>query len=82
MFCAFLSLVLRMYIGNVLAPWMHGNGFTMERVLREMTKVRVISTGSQKRLLNPLTKRQREIFSVLGASENDVKSFAEAHSKT
>jgi transposase len=82
MFCAFLSLILRMHIGNVLAPWMRENDFTMERVLREMTKVRVISTGSRKRLLNPLTKRQREILSALGASEDNMKSFVEAHPKT
>jgi hypothetical protein len=49
----------------------------MERVMREFAKVRCVQGASGKRMLNPLTKKQREMVELMGLSENDVASFVE-----
>jgi hypothetical protein len=35
-----------------------------ERVIRELSKIRAIKVGDKKRLLNPLTKTQKDIRGV------------------
>jgi transposase len=79
MFCAFLTLILRRSIENTLSEWMRKNNFTFERVLRELTKVRSISSSVKRRLANPLTKKQKEIYSLLGARIEDIELFIESY---
>jgi transposase len=77
MFCAFLVLIIRMHIENTLSKWMKEKHFTTEKVLRELTKIRSVSSA-QKRLLNPLTKKQKDILSYFDATHNEVKTFVES----
>ena len=76
-FCAFVALIARMPIENALGGWMCENRMTMERVLREFAKVRCVQGADGRRLLNPLTKKQREIVELMGFSEDDVRAFVE-----
>jgi len=78
MFCAFVALIARMSIENALRGWMRENRMTMERVLRELAKIRCVQGAGGKRMLNPLTKKQREIVELMGFSEDDVKAFVES----
>jgi transposase len=78
MFCAYLSLIVRMHIANKLSKWMDDHRFTIERVIRELTKIRTVSSLKSPRLLNPLTKLQREILEAFGAGVEDVKKYVEA----
>jgi len=79
MFCAFLGLILRKYVENSLSAWMRKNKFTFERVVRELIKVRSISSHGKRRLTNPLTKKQKEIFSLLGAKTEDIELFIDTY---
>jgi transposase len=79
MFCAFLTLIVRMHIENVLSKWMEEHNFTTERVLRELVKVRAVSFSGGMKLLNPLTKTQQEIFSAFGVSLENVNSYLESY---
>ena len=78
LFCAFVALIARMRIENALGEWMRGNRMTMERVMREFAKVRCVQGADGKRMLNPLTKKQREIYELMGFSEDDVRAFVES----
>ena len=78
LFCAFVALIARMRIENALGEWMRENRMTMERVMREFAKVRCVQGADGKRMLNPLTKKQREIYELMGFSEDDVRAFVES----
>jgi transposase len=81
MFCAFICLIVRMHIENKLSEWMKGNRFTIERVVRELAKVRSVMGQAGGRLLNPLTKKQREILAAFGSTDSDVKKHIAADTR-
>ena len=76
-FCAFVALIARMRIENALGERTRENRMTMERVMREFAKVRCVQGADGKRMLNPLSKKQREIVGLLGFTEDDVRAFVE-----
>lgn len=70
-FVSFISLIVRSYMLNSLASYMQISGFTFRKVLIELDKIKCldINVGSKPRLLNPLSKTAREIFTALGLSQ-------------
>lgn len=66
-FVTFLSLIVQAYLLRQLKPYMGENGLTLRNVLLELDKMKTIQyPGSHApRLLNPLTKRQRDIYGLL-----------------
>lgn len=75
MFCAFLSLICRLHMQNCLRDFMDDHNFSNERVIRELLKIRAIDICSKIRLLNPLTKTQRDILSCLGIDKDLIFAF-------
>lgn len=67
-FVSFLSLVVRSYISRQLKTYMQKNELTLHNILLELDKMKTIlyPGANDPRLLNPLTKRQREIYDLLG----------------
>ena len=67
LFVAFLSLIVQAYLLRQLKAYMQKNGLTLRNILLELDKMKTIQyPGSHKpRLLNPLTKKQREIYDLL-----------------
>ena len=65
-FVTFLSLIVQAYLLRQLKPYMGENGLTLRNVLLELDKMKTIQyPGSHApRLLNPLTKRQRDIYGL------------------
>ena len=66
-FVSFLSLIVRSYLLKRLKDYMRRNGLTLRKILLELDKIKTIQyPGSEEeRLLNPLTRRQREIYELL-----------------
>ena len=66
-FVSFLSLIVRSYLLKRLKDYMQKNGLTLRKILLELDKIKTIQyPGSEdERLLNPLTKQQREIYELL-----------------
>lgn len=66
-FVSFLSLIVRAYLLRQLRPYMQKNGLTLRNVLLELDKIKTLQyPGSRDpRLLNPVTKRQRDIYELL-----------------
>jgi transposase len=71
-FIAFVSLILRSILENVIGTYNRKNNMTIEKVMKELSKIRVVSFANGKSLLNPITKKQREILQEFGLSETDI----------
>ena len=66
-FVSFLSLIVQAYLLRQLKEYMQKNSLTLRNILLELDKLKTIQyPGSHKpRLLNPPTKKQREIYDLL-----------------
>lgn len=66
-FISFISLIVRSYILKALSPYMKTTGSTFRKILLELDKIKrfELYAASSQRLLNPLTKTQRDIFAAL-----------------
>lgn len=64
---SFQSLIVPSYLLKRLKDYMRKNGLTLRKILLELDKIKTIQyPGSEdERLLNPLTKQQREIYELL-----------------
>ncbi len=67
LFVSFISLIVRSYMLNMLSDYMRKNCFTMKKVLLELDKIKCFDahTARPARLLNPPTKKQRELYELL-----------------
>ena len=74
-FCAFVSLIVVMHMQRELAQLMGKKNLTKKRVLAELEKAKVVTTASGKRLMNPLTRLQKDILAPFGVTEDDFKEF-------
>ena len=67
-FIAFLALIVRSQMQNLLQQFMYDNKYTFKKILIEMNKARLIVASDRPggcRLLNPPTKTLRDIFALL-----------------
>jgi len=77
-FCAFIGLIVASEMANGLSEY---NATHKERTLSkrglvwELEKIKVYITPNGRRLLNPLTKKQRELLETFKISEADVKAY-------
>ena len=69
-FVSFLALIVQSYLLKQLKPYMRKNNLTLHSILLEFDKMKTIQYpgGHTPRLLNPPTKRQREIYDLLEIS--------------
>ncbi len=71
-FIAFVALILRSIMENKIGKFNKKNNFTIEKILKELSKIKVVSYSNSNLLLNPITKKQRAILNEFGISEDDV----------
>ena len=67
-FVAFLALIVRSQMQNLLQQYMYDNRFTFKKILIELGKARLVVAADQSngcRLLNPPSKCLREILDLL-----------------
>ena len=67
LFVSFLSLIVNAYLLRQLKPYMQKNSLTLRSILLELDKMKtILYPGSREpRHLNPLTKRQGDIYELL-----------------
>jgi transposase len=82
MFCAFIGLICRLHIQNKLRELMDNTNASNERVIRELSKIRAIKVNpihakddGKIRLLNPLTKTQKDILTALGFKTDIISDY-------
>ena len=75
MFCAFIALIAAMELEKKLSEYKQVHAISKSALISELEKIKVVFMVGGKRLMNPLTKKQRDIFELCGISEDDLKSF-------
>jgi hypothetical protein len=46
-----------------------------EGLILELEKIKLVSIADGRRIMNPLTRTQRELFAAFGADEESLKSY-------
>jgi transposase len=72
MFVAFFALILRSCMHNKLRDYLSETGLSFSSVLKELHKLKYVHTRDGKRLLSPVTKKQRDILNAIGLSADDL----------
>ena len=72
MFVAFFSLILRSFMQNRLKTYRAESNTTFSAIIKELRKIRFVCTVSGKKLLTPITKKQRDIISECGFSSDNL----------
>ena len=75
MFVAFISLIIRSYMNNKLKEYMTSSGLPFPAVIKELRKLRFVTTSDGRKLLAPVTKKQRDILNACGFSDEDIPSW-------
>jgi transposase len=78
LFCAFIASITTSQMAEPLRKINDSSGkrrLSKRGLITELEKIKLISLSSGKRLMNPLTKRQREILAAFGLSEVELKSY-------
>jgi transposase len=75
MFVAFISLILRSFLNNKLKDYMMATGLPFPAILKELRKLRFVSAADGRKLLAPVSKKQRDILNVCGYSNENIPSW-------
>jgi transposase len=75
MFVAFISLILRSFMQNRLKDYQLATGLPFNAILKEMRKLKFVSTSDGRKMLAPVTKKQRDILNACGFSDEDISSW-------
>ncbi len=69
LFVVFIAQIVRAYMLNNLTDYMRKNTYTMKKILNELDKIKCFAPRpTSSRLIDPLTKNQRELYSLLTIS--------------
>jgi len=74
-FVAFFSLILRSFIQNRLRQFQQETGTSFASVMKELNKMKLVFTADDKRMLTPVTKKQRDIIGLCGVSADDIPAW-------
>jgi len=74
-FVAFFSLILRSYIQNKLKQYQQETGTSFTAIMKELNKIKLVFTADGKRMLTPVTKKQRDILDLCGVSVDDIPKW-------
>lgn len=77
-FCAFLSLLAIFELENRLSGFMKGRNMSKDGVIAELEKIKVVTASGGRRLMNPLTKTQKDMLAAFELAEDDVKAYVTA----
>ena len=75
MFVALFALILRSCMQNRLRAYLTESGLTFSSVWKELRKMKYVHTRDGKKLLSPITKRQREILNACSLSTDNLPAW-------
>lgn len=78
MFIAFFALILRSCMQNKLRGYLSETGLSFSSVLKELRKLKYVHTRNGKKLLSPVTKKQRDILNACGLSADGLFTWLDA----
>lgn len=75
LFVGFISLIIKSYIEYKLKHYFSENNSTVEKVLRELQKIKLIKINNGQSLMAPLTSKQKKILKEFDIVECDIVSY-------
>jgi transposase len=75
LFCAFVALIAASELTNKLRKLMEDKCMSKDDVISELEKIKSVELSGGKRLMNPLTKKQRLLLEPFGLGIEDLKRF-------
>lgn len=78
MFITFFSLILRSCMQNKLRVYLAKTGSSFSMIIKELQKLKFVHTLSGKKLLSPVTKKQREILNAFGLSTEALHAWLDS----
>jgi transposase len=75
LFCSFIALIVTLQIGVKLKNYMKEHSMSKNSVIKELETIRVHKSISGKRIMDALTKTQREIYNAFGLTKEDLEAY-------
>jgi hypothetical protein len=75
MFCAFIAFTATSVMNERLRSSKIKGIRSKVAILSEMDKIKVVTTTGGKRLMNPVTKKQRDILELFGIDEWKLNNY-------
>jgi hypothetical protein len=75
-FAIFIASILRTYMVKKLHNYAHKKCLSMSRIFEKLANIIVVSSNGKYKLLNALTKEQREILSIFNLCEKLVENIS------
>lgn len=72
MFVAFIALILKSILDFSLREFNRKNNMTVDKVIKELSKIRLVSFDNGTSLLNPITKKQKDILDIFAICSDHV----------
>ncbi len=74
-FAAFISLILKSYMEYILSDYFEKNNSTIEKVLKQLSRIRLVRINEKENLMTPITAKQKNIFKSFGIEEDDIFKY-------
>lgn len=78
LFVGFIALIIKSYIEYKLKDYFSENNSTVEKVLRELQKIKVVKINNGQSLMAPLSSAQKKIYEKFDIFEHDIISYINA----
>jgi len=75
MLVAFIALIAVSRLSSRLSDFMKAKSMSKDGLISELEKIKMVTMSNGLRLMNPITKTQRNIFEICNLSENDLKRY-------
>jgi len=75
LFLAFIALIAISELQTKLNKMMREKSWSKDTVIAELEKIKSVSASDGRRLMNPITKTQRQIFEAFSLSEDDLRAY-------
>lgn len=74
-FVGFIALIIKSYMEYKLKSYFSENNSTIEKVFRELQKIKLIRINNGQSLMAPLTSKQKKILKEFDITESDIVSY-------
>ena len=74
-FVAFFSLILRSFIQNKLKAYQQETAASFASIIKELNKIKFVVTSDGRKMLTPITKKQRDIFEACGFQTDNIPDW-------
>lgn len=72
-FIGFISIIIKSQLEKLYKNELNRFEYSIEKILKELSKIKIVTLHSKDTLMLPLTKKQKDIFKIFEISEETIK---------